>query len=321
MGLSGFFIAIASAFARLSDSHEIAKRVFESIHQAFDWLPLAALVGDAALVLHGGIGDGTWGIHQLRHEVPRPLRSLRGAPVWVAQALWSDPSDSDAQMAWGVHHNRERDPHLNDPKVMMRFGPCARAVGRDSNVPRRRLAASHAGCAYLHAAVRSCPARAVSCATSATTPRDAVDHPETPCAPSTRCHSHALWLALCLRSALVRGPSTATHPTDCARSLRGGSGGRDVTEAFCRREKVQLVVRSHQYVAEGVKWMHGGRLVTVFSARNYLRGANWRPPTPPSSHRMHRRVVGVASPVSAHPVCPHAMGYMMVAHDAPRARA
>jgi len=102
--------------------------------------------------------------------VPRPLRSLRGAPVWVAQALWSDPSDSDAQMAWGVHHNRERDPHLNDPKVMMRFGP-------------------------------------------------------------------------------------------------------DVTEAFCRREKVQLVVRSHQYVAEGVKWMHGGRLVTVFSARNYLRAA------------------------------------------------
>ena len=36
---------------------------------------------------------------------------------------------------------------------------------------------------------------------------------------------------------------------------------------------VQLIVRSHQFVAEGVKFMHSGRLVTVFSARNYVRAA------------------------------------------------
>ena len=46
--------------------------------------------------------------------------------------------------------------------------------------------------------------------------------------------------------------------------------GPDITAAFCRREGVAVVIRSHQYVREGVKFMHGGRLITVFSARNYL---------------------------------------------------
>jgi diadenosine tetraphosphatase ApaH/serine/threonine PP2A family protein phosphatase len=139
--------------------------VFETVHRAFDWLPIAALLGGSALVLHGGIGDGDWGLAQLAYEMPRPLKTLRGAPRFVAQALWSDPSDSDAEMQRGVHHNVARDPHLNDPEVMKKFGP-------------------------------------------------------------------------------------------------------DVTEAFCAREQVQLVVRSHQFVADGVKFMHSGRLVTVFSARN-----------------------------------------------------
>ena len=49
--------------------------------------------------------------------------------------------------------------------------------------------------------------------------------------------------------------------------------GPDVTEAFCAREGVQLIIRSHQFVTEGVKFMHSGRLVTVFSARNYLKAA------------------------------------------------
>jgi hypothetical protein len=48
--------------------------------------------------------------------------------------------------------------------------------------------------------------------------------------------------------------------------------GPDITEAFCARENVQLVIRSHQYVAEGAKFMHSGRLVTLFSARNYFAG-------------------------------------------------
>ena len=46
--------------------------------------------------------------------------------------------------------------------------------------------------------------------------------------------------------------------------------GPDVTEAFCTRERVSLIVRSHQFVDHGYKVMHRGHLLTVFSARNYF---------------------------------------------------
>jgi len=176
MGATGFANAIISLFRPLVGSvseeaaSQAAKTVFTSVHSVFDWLPIAALIGDVCLTLHGGIGDGNWGLDELATKVPRPLLALRDAPLMVAQALWSDPSDSDASMAFGVHHAKERDPNMNYTQIMKRFGP-------------------------------------------------------------------------------------------------------DVTEAFCEREGIQLIIRSHQWVEEGVKFMHGGRLITVFSARNYLRAA------------------------------------------------
>lgn len=45
--------------------------------------------------------------------------------------------------------------------------------------------------------------------------------------------------------------------------------GPDVTAAFCLREKIQLIVRSHEFVSDGVRFMHSGRLATLFSARDY----------------------------------------------------
>ena len=172
---------IKARFASLPDH---GAGVFAAVHAAFDWLPLAALVrgssGAQALVVHGGIGDGSWGIPELATRVPRPLTEEWAeraggesagwmlpptTPPFVNQALWSDPSDSDVDMQRGVHPNPLRG------EVIPLFGP-------------------------------------------------------------------------------------------------------DVTAAWCARYSVDLVIRSHQYVREGVKYMHSGRLITVFSARDYF----FRPP-------------------------------------------
>lgn len=47
--------------------------------------------------------------------------------------------------------------------------------------------------------------------------------------------------------------------------------GRDVTEKFCKREGLGMVVRSHQFKKSGrcFELMHDGWLMRVFSARNY----------------------------------------------------
>jgi diadenosine tetraphosphatase ApaH/serine/threonine PP2A family protein phosphatase len=161
----GFAAHVAHRLGALADK---GKATYAAVHAAFEWLPLAAKVADAVLVLHGGIGDGSWGLADLASRVPRPLADefAAGVPPFVQQCLWSDPADSDVDMARGVHHNAMRDQ-----------------AGANANMVRF---------------------------------------------------------------------------------------GVDVTCAFCAREGVQLVVRSHQFVREGVKFMHAGRLATLFTARNYI---------------------------------------------------
>lgn len=144
---------------RLPTTHA---RVFERIHQTFDWCPIAALVGGKVLVIHGGIGDGEWGLKDLE-QVERPLEEENSSEVTL-NALWSDPSDSDRVMMKGVHQNFERGDEFTQIK---RFGP-------------------------------------------------------------------------------------------------------DITEMFCAREGISMIVRSHQYVRQGYKVMHHGHLITLFSSRNYM---------------------------------------------------
>ena len=68
-GLS-FKAAVERALPEPADAEAVYGKIFE----AFEMLPLAAVVAEQVLVLHGGIGDGSWGLEDLKHRVPRPLR-------------------------------------------------------------------------------------------------------------------------------------------------------------------------------------------------------------------------------------------------------
>lgn len=49
----------------------------------------------------------------------------------------------------------------------------------------------------------------------------------------------------------------------------GFSFGPDYTEAFLKKNNLQLVIRSHEVRDEGYEIEHGGKCITVFSAPNY----------------------------------------------------
>jgi Ca2+-binding EF-hand superfamily protein/diadenosine tetraphosphatase ApaH/serine/threonine PP2A family protein phosphatase len=67
-------------------------------------------------------------------------------------------------------------------------------------------------------------------------------------------------------------PITSTSPSDRGAGVFFGS---DVTESFCALNRISLVIRSHECVPEGYQYMHGDRLVTIFSASRYCgRGTN-----------------------------------------------
>ena len=62
---------------------------------------------------------------------------------------------------------------------------------------------------------------------------------------------------------------------DAKEAAAGVFFGADVTEHFCALNRVSLVIRSHECVPEGYQYMHGDRLVTIFSASRYCgRGTN-----------------------------------------------
>lgn len=155
MGEAGFKHAIKQHLP----SMEHGLRAYEAVHDTFDWLPLAAVVSESVLVVHGGVGDGSWSVDDLA-RVQRPLQDEH-SETCTRQALWSDPSDSDAHMRSGVHES-----------------------ARGEDIPEF---------------------------------------------------------------------------------------GPDITERFCHRNKISLVIRSHQFCRQGYKVMHSGRLVTLFSARNYFQ--------------------------------------------------
>ena len=96
MGAVGFAAHVAHRFASLADRGKVRsislhraqqmehprtprQATYNAVHAAFEWLPLAAKVADAVLVLHGGIGDGSWGIDDLA-RVQRPAMHLEPTP-------------------------------------------------------------------------------------------------------------------------------------------------------------------------------------------------------------------------------------------------
>lgn len=87
---------------------EFGPKIFQIIHSAFDQMPLACVVADRILILHGGIGNGAWRMNDVRN-IPRPLGEQQLADpdnTWIYNILWSDPIEDDAgehSEVFGVH--------------------------------------------------------------------------------------------------------------------------------------------------------------------------------------------------------------------------
>nr|XP_027205401.1 serine/threonine-protein phosphatase BSL1-like [Dermatophagoides pteronyssinus] len=90
--------------------------------QLFEQLPLAALIEDRIMCLHGGIGSTVNAVADIE-QIPRPAVVSLNPDSLIAQRLtdilWSDPTENDS--CTGIEPNEIRDPELNGKIV--RFGP------------------------------------------------------------------------------------------------------------------------------------------------------------------------------------------------------
>lgn len=89
---------------------EMGPKLFDIFQNAFEQLPIACLLQQKVLVVHGGIGDGTWKLSELR-SVKRPLKDDHLADpmnIKLFNLLWSDPIEDDdrkQQNVFGVHQS------------------------------------------------------------------------------------------------------------------------------------------------------------------------------------------------------------------------
>ena len=85
--------------------------IFTKFNDFFDYLPLAAIINDEVLCLHGGIGSSINSLSDIE-KIQRPLEVIHEVTnadqQLVVDILWSDPTDSDIET--GIQPNSTRDP-------------------------------------------------------------------------------------------------------------------------------------------------------------------------------------------------------------------
>ena len=107
---------------RLDDDLNDESSVFLALNLLFEWLPLAGVVEDRILCLHGGIGSKLNKISDLE-KLQRPIQVIHEVQnldhQLVIDVLWSDPTDTDEDM--GIQNDVARDP--NNTGFIVKYGP------------------------------------------------------------------------------------------------------------------------------------------------------------------------------------------------------
>ncbi len=92
------------------DNDDEDLNVYKTINEFFEYLPLAAVIENQILCIHGGIGGCLSTIKEIE-DIDRPLRIIHEATNKTEQIimdiLWSDPTDNDEEL--GIQSNPLRD--------------------------------------------------------------------------------------------------------------------------------------------------------------------------------------------------------------------
>ncbi|XP_027014564.1 serine/threonine-protein phosphatase with EF-hands 2 isoform X1 [Tachysurus fulvidraco] len=223
------------------------KKILKLLQKIFSWLPLATVIDQKVLILHGGISDTTDLGLVTKLERHRYVSALR-PPKRPRQT----PKLSDGDDEHYSTSSRKRVRSLTDerrPKQTY-FIRTSRSVEEELQ-ERRRWAGLSASCDRLNFF-------------SSDSDPDSVEAPETD-AEEWKQIVDMLWSDPM--------PQDGCVPNE----VRGGGcyWGPDVTREVLDRHNLQLLIRSHECKQDGYEFCHDRRVLTIFSASNYYEvGSN-----------------------------------------------
>uniref|UniRef100_A0A8C9SGI0 Serine/threonine-protein phosphatase with EF-hands n=1 Tax=Scleropages formosus TaxID=113540 RepID=A0A8C9SGI0_SCLFO len=240
------------------------KKILKLLQKIFSWLPLATVIDQKVLILHGGISDTT-DLNIIaqadRHKYVSTLRPPKRR--WVASGGNSTAGrhkvngrmDNSLQRHCSLAYNSPLRSRYNfQSRSMQNFSSKVNLAVEEELKEQRRMA----GLSQSYHDLRS----------SLSSDSDS-DNYETYEDDSNE------WKQVIIVDMLWSDPM----PQDgcIPNEVRGGGcyWGPDVTEKVLRRHNLQLLIRSHECKQEGYEFCHNRKVLTIFSASNYYEvGSN-----------------------------------------------
>ncbi|KAM7326532.1 serine/threonine-protein phosphatase with EF-hands 2 [Alexandromys fortis] len=256
------------------------KKILRMLQDVFCWLPLATLVDEKVLVLHGGVSDRT-DLDLLaklnRHKIVSTMRCKtrkesenRGEQKRKA----NQTSSGQKPTPWFLPQSRS----LPSSPFHPGSGSKACKTCRSCSIPCSSLSRKEQSWQVR----RSVDLELERCRQQAGFPGTREKGEPSPLAPDTDCDAD---VRQTLEPTLEEWKqvvdilwSDPMAQEGCkANTIRGGGCyfGPDVTEKLLEKYKLQFLIRSHECKPEGYEFCHNRKVLTVFSASNYYEvGSN-----------------------------------------------
>ncbi|XP_047197039.1 serine/threonine-protein phosphatase with EF-hands 2 isoform X2 [Hippoglossus stenolepis] len=227
------------------------KRILKLLQKIFSWLPLATVIDQKVLVLHGGISDTTdLGVLTRvdRHNYVSALRPPKKRHI--SSTGTSIDSDDDV---WGKSFQRRASLIYPKPlgtrdsfhsRSLQDFSDRIKGNSEDDLEVRRRRQSVFINRSTEKETTLTVSTESVSSDNAKEEWKQILD---------------LLW-------------SDPMSQDGCVpNEVRGGGcyWGPDVTEDFLNRHNLQLIIRSHECKQEGYEFCHNRKVLTLFSASNY----------------------------------------------------
>ncbi|XP_051279045.1 serine/threonine-protein phosphatase with EF-hands 2 isoform X2 [Dicentrarchus labrax] len=232
------------------------KRILKLLQKIFSWLPLATVIDQKVLVLHGGISDIT-DLSILarldRHNYVSALRPPKKRHQSSAGASIDSDFDEDVL---STNKLLQRRISLTYPKPLgTRESFQNRSLQDFSNrikgkavdeieIHKRKLAILNMGTNSSEGMTQSVSSESINSDNAKDEWKQILD---------------LLW-----SDPMIQDGCTPNE-------VRGGGcyWGPDVTEDFLNRHNLQLIIRSHECKQDGYEFCHNRKVLTLFSASNY----------------------------------------------------
>ncbi|XP_037114251.1 serine/threonine-protein phosphatase with EF-hands 2 isoform X2 [Syngnathus acus] len=231
------------------------KRILKLLQKIFSWLPLATVIDQKVLVLHGGISDSTDLGLLARVDRHTYVSALRPPKKRKQQSSTGTSIDSDMDDEWANHRLFQRRASFTCPKPM---------VSRDGFLNRSLQDFSDRIKVNVEGELKHGQQRAPLVRLGSFGAEKQADASFDSVTSDTAKEEWKQILDLLWSDPMSQDGCIPNE-------LRGGGcyWGPDVTEDFLSKHNMQFIIRSHECKQDGYEFCHNRKVLTLFSASNY----------------------------------------------------